>query len=177
MWSVNHGLEWAWSPQELGPAAPYLLLTAALPLCGISSSAFFLLAHALYISIPESRRNLSDDLSICHCSYGMSPASGFAGHPMNGHPLDWGLLPPPICTSTHTAPSQKLLQPKGKFPCLFCSASSAVLGLMMFASGCLNGMQIVRPWQEGSGSAFELELAKQNHTKWHTFFAELLRQG
>lgn len=48
---------------------------------------------------------------------------------------------------------------------------------MMFASGCLNGMQIVRPWQEGSGSAFELELEKQNHTKWHTFFEELLRQG
>lgn len=122
MWCVV-GESWAGmglEPSGAGASCSIPVAHSSSALCGISSSAFFLLAHALYISSPESRRNLSDDLSSCRCSYGTSPASGFAGHPMNGPPLDWGLLPAPIYTSPYTAPSQKLLQPKGKFPCLFC---------------------------------------------------------
>lgn len=59
-----------------------------------SSSTFFL-AHALYLSSPESRRSLSDDLSSCHCSHWAEPRSGFAGRPINGPPSDWCCYPHP----------------------------------------------------------------------------------
>lgn len=62
-----------------------------------SSSTFFL-AHVLYLSSPESRRSLSDDLSSCHYFYWAELRSGFVGRPINGPPSDWCLLPLSICT-------------------------------------------------------------------------------
>lgn len=64
VWLGTHGLEWAWSPQELGrcwgQAALCLLLAVVLPLCGTSLCSFFLWAHCLFISSPNSGRILSD---------------------------------------------------------------------------------------------------------------------
>lgn len=81
----------------------------------------------------------------------------------------WLLLP---SYSHHSV--DELLSSKENFHCLLCTRE--VLGFINIGNGCLNGMQVGRPWDGWPGSSAS-ELEKQNHTKLQTFLEEHIRQG
>lgn len=83
-------LGWAWSLREPGPV---LEPGGSVP-PSHSSSVPPSLWPILYITSLDSRMNLWDDLSSCHCPYRAEPSLRVAGQPVNGPPLDQYLLPP-----------------------------------------------------------------------------------
>lgn len=95
-----------------------------------------LLAHSLYISGPDCRRNLSDNLNSCHCSYWAEPSlqicwSVYEWASWIGAYYSTFREWPPY-TPSFTAVSQELLQPRGMFP--VCSVPRVVMGSVNICS-------------------------------------------
>lgn len=120
VWSPNPGLEWAWSPRSWGQLLDTCFSQQLCPSVGFlpPPSTFWPLLCISVVQNPEGTCLTTRVAAVVLT--GPSPVSGFAAHLMNGPPMDWVSLPPPIYTLPHTAPRWELLQPKGKFPFLFC---------------------------------------------------------
>lgn len=139
MWCVV-GEPWAGmglEPSGAGASCSIPVAHSSSALCGISSSAFFLLAHALYISSPESWRNLSDDLSSCHVPTGRAQPQGLLVILWMGLPWTGACYPHPSTLLPTLLRVRSCYNQRGSSP--VCSASRAVLGLMMLVdawTGC-----------------------------------------